>query len=329
MNSLRRTLPILLVALLLTVGACANAGPEATLRHSEMLTAQAQFNSAMNTYTGARTHAQNLLAEMGTDSIKGQAAYDALAASDRALAVALTAIKAPSDAADPALVADDLNSAIHATNDVATLEAQFAATPMSGWGPLSAQSAATDSAQAVSLYNLGIDLNSPNVASTGSAASGAPTSLLGGKLIGLIYQNPRWGINATLPSGWTYGPVLVVTYGTLGISGEQVAGTMITDVNGTSVTSHEDFGALLIPGLTQVIFSANMVKPVAGSTWSAVTSLTIDGKAAWRADSISDSGLSHITVVGFAESGQVLILSTPDPSAIAAWVGSIHLGTTS
>jgi len=41
------------------------------------------------------------------------------------------------------------------------------------------------------------------------------------------------------------------------------------------------------------------------------------GHAAWRADSISDSGLSHIAVIGFAVSGQVLILSTPDPSAIA------------
>jgi len=312
----------------LTVGACANAGPAATLRHSEMLTAQAQFNSAMNTYTGAHTHAQNLLAEMGTDSTKGQAAYDALAASDRSLAAALAAIKAPSDAADPAQVADDLSSAVSATNDAATLEGEFAATPMSGWGPLSAQSAAIGSAQAVALYNLGIDLNSPNGASTSASAS-ASASLLGGELTGLIYQNPRWGINATLPSGWTYGPVLVVTYGTLGISGEQVAGTMITDVNGTSVTSHEDFGALLIPDLTQAIFSANMVKPVAGSTWSAVTSLTIDGHAAWRADSISDSGLSHIAVIGFAVSGQVLILSTPDPSAIAAWVSSIHLGATS
>jgi len=291
-----------------------------------MLTAQAQFNSAMNTYTSAHTQAQNLLAEMGTDSTKGQAAYDALAVSDRTLSAALSTIKAPSDAADPTLLADDLGSAIKATNDAATLEAQFALTPLSGWGPLSAQKVATDSAQAVALYNLGIDLNSPNAASTTTSTS---ASLLGGKLTGLIYQNPHWGINATLPTGWTYGPVLVVTYGTLGISGEQVAGTMITNVNGTSVTSHEDFGALLIPGLTQTIFSANMVRPVAGSTWSAVTSLTIDGHGAWRADSISDSGLSHITVIGFAGSGQVLILSTPDPSAIAAWVGSIHLSATS
>lgn len=325
MNFPRRTLPIVLAALVLVLSACAGSGPAATLRHSEFLNAQAQFNSAMNAYTSAHTSAQNLLSEMGADQTKGQAAYGALAASDRTLSSALRAIKAPTDVSDPGTVSADLTSAIGTTDAAATLEAQFATTPMSGWATLSAQSATILSAQSAALYNLGIDLNSANASPSSDTSSAAST--LGGTLKGLAYQNLRWGISASLPTGWTYGPVLVVAYTAIGTSGEQVDGTMSVKQpsTGQDIVSHSDFGTLLIPNLSADLFATDMVKPAAGTTWSAVSNLTIDGKAAWRADAASSDGLSHITVIGFAGSGQVLILSTPDPSAIAAWISSIHI----
>jgi hypothetical protein len=319
---------IVLIVLIGAVVGCATA-PVATLRHSELLTAQAEFNSAMNTYTSAHQNAQNLLSEWGNDQTKGQAAYSALAASDTALAAALSAIAAPTDGSAPAPVGADLASAISTTAAAAALETQFSQTPSANWNGLTDAANKTFGAQTAALYNLGIDLNSGGGASAAPSASAAPTSPLGGTLSGLVYDNARWGINATLPSGWTYGPVTEMTYTAGAILGERVSGTMSITQNGVAISSASDFGALLIAGLTQSTFAGDMLPASAGTTWSAVSQISIEGKAAFRADAVNSDGLAHITVVGLAGSGQVLILSTPDPSAIAAWIASIKISSLS